>query len=112
MSFPFDPQYRLVIVLAEIEGPSGSAVLRLALDTGATRTLVNVGMLVSIGYDPALARDRRQITTGSGVEFVPHISVSKIIALGQERTGFSVLCHTLPNSAVLTAFSVWTSFGD
>lgn len=99
MSFPFDPEYRLVIVLAELEGPSGNAVLRLALDTGATRTLVNVGMLVSIGYDPALATDRLQVTTGSGVEFLPHISVSKIIALGQERTSFSVLCHTLPTSA-------------
>ena len=74
-------------------------MLRLALDTGATRTLVNVGMLVSIGYDPALATDRLQVTTGSGVEFLPHISVSKIIALGKERTSFSVLCHTLPNSA-------------
>lgn len=99
MSVPFDPEYRLVIVLAELEGPSGNAVLRLALDTGATRTLINVGMLVSIGYDPALATDRFQITTGSGVEFVPHTSVGKIFALGQQRTNFSVLSHTLPPSA-------------
>jgi hypothetical protein len=35
-------------------GPSGSAVLRLALDTGATSTVVNVGLVVALGYDPAL----------------------------------------------------------
>jgi hypothetical protein len=99
MSFPFDPDRRLIIARTELEGPSGNAVLRLALDTGATRTLINVGLLVSIGYDPALAADRSQITTGSGVEFVPHLPLSKITALGQERTGFSVLCHTLPPSA-------------
>jgi aspartyl protease family protein len=99
MSFPFDPERRLIIARTELEGPSGNAVLRLALDTGATRTLINVGLLVSIGYDPALAADRSQITTGSGVEFVPHLSLSKITALGQERTGFPVLCHTLPQSA-------------
>jgi len=35
-------------------------------------------MLVSIGYDPALAADRFELTTGSGVEFAPRIVVSKI----------------------------------
>ncbi len=36
MSFSFDPQQGLIIVPAELWGPSGSAVLRLALDTGAS----------------------------------------------------------------------------
>ena len=65
MSIPFHPQHGLVIVQAAVEGPSGSAVLRLALDTGATGTVINVGMRV---------------------------------ALGQERTNFPVLGHTLPPS--------------
>ena len=43
MSFPFDSQQGLIIVHAELWGPSGSAVIRLALDTGATGTLVNNG---------------------------------------------------------------------
>ena len=56
-------------------------------------------MLVSIGYDPALSSDRVQITTGSGVEFVPRLIVKRLVALGSEQTDFSVLCHTLPPSA-------------
>lgn len=56
MSFPFDPNNGLVIVRAELWGPAGSAVLRFALDTGATSTMANVGMLVALGYDPALVR--------------------------------------------------------
>ncbi len=99
MTFAFDPDQGLVIVRAELEGPSGSALLRLALDTGATGTLINAGMLVAIGYDPALAIERTEVTTGSGVEFVPRIALSKLTALGQERVGFPVLCHTLPPSA-------------
>lgn len=99
MSFPFDSQQGLVIVWAELEGPSGNAILRLALDTGATGTMINVGMLVAIGYDPALVPERFQVTTGSGIEFVPCITLSKIVALGQERPNFPVLCHTLPPSA-------------
>jgi predicted aspartyl protease len=99
MSFPFDSQQGLVIIRTELWGPAGSIVLRLALDTGATGTVVNIGMLVTIGYDPALAPDRIQITTGSGVEFVPRVTLDKMTALGQERTDFPVMGHTLPPSA-------------
>lgn len=56
-------------------------------------------MLVSIGYDPALVPDRIQVTTGSGVEYLPRVTLSKMAVLGQERARFPVLCHTLPPSA-------------
>jgi hypothetical protein len=46
-------------------------------------------------------RDRFQVTTGSGVEFVPRIRVQRIEALGTERVDFPVLCHTLPPSAIV-----------
>jgi predicted aspartyl protease len=71
----------------------------LALDTGATNTLVNTALLVAVGYDPALSSDRTQVTTGSGVEFVPRITLSRITALGLERQNLSVLAHTLPPSS-------------
>jgi predicted aspartyl protease len=99
MSFPFDPRQGLIIVRAVLSGPLGEAALRLALDTGATGTMVNAGMLVAIGYDPALAPDRVQVTTGSGIEFVPQVTLQRIEALGQERRGYTVLCHTLPPTA-------------
>lgn len=98
MSFPFDPRQGLIFVPAELWGPSGSAVLRLALDTGATFTVVNIGMLVALGYDPALITNRIQVTTGSGVEFVPRVPLNSIMALGQKRIEFPVLGHTLPPS--------------
>ncbi len=99
MIFPFDPQQGLIVVPAELWGPTGSVVLRLALDTGATATLVNMAMLVGVGYDPALAPARVQVTTGSGVEYAPRVTLSRIRALGQERVDFGVLGHTLPPSA-------------
>jgi predicted aspartyl protease len=99
VSLPFDPQQGLIIVRTELWGPTGSAVLRLALDTGATATVVNIAMLVAVGYDPALAPTRVQVTTGSGVEYAPRVTLSRILALGQERVDFAVLGHTLPPSA-------------
>jgi len=56
-------------------------------------------LLNSIGYDPALVPDRVQLTTGSGVEYAPRLSVNKIEALGQERVNFPVVAHTLPPTA-------------
>lgn len=71
----------------------------LHLDTGATTTLLNAGILLSIGYDPAISLKRIQVTTGSGVEFVPQIAIRSLTTLGQTATDFEVLSHTLPPSA-------------
>lgn len=99
MNYRFNAQRGLIVVQSEIQGPSGSIVLRLALDTGATGTMINVAPLTTIGYDPSLAPDRVQVTTGSGVEYAPRLPVLGIKALGQERQDFPVLAHTLPPSA-------------
>lgn len=99
MTWPFDPQQGLVFVSVAVTGPAATAVLRLALDTGATSTLVNNALLVALGYDPALSPERVQVTTGSGVEYVPSVKVAKIEALGRVHLDFPVLCHTLPPTA-------------
>ena len=74
-------------------------VLRLAVDTGASQTMINVGLLVAVGYDPSLVPERVQVTTGSGVEYAPRVVVHRVKALGVERKGLPVLAHTLPPSA-------------
>jgi hypothetical protein len=35
VNFSFDPQRGLIVLRAELAGPSGSGILQLALDTGA-----------------------------------------------------------------------------
>ena len=99
MSFAFDPYQGLVVVRAELTGPSGNAVLGFALDTGATITVVNAGLLVAIGYEPGLATGRVEVTTGSGIEYATQVTLGRIVALGQTQTSFPVLAHTLPPSA-------------
>ncbi len=96
MPFSFDPHRGLIVVWAELGGPAGSAVLRLAVDTGATWTVVNAGVLASIGYTPAAAVDHFEVTTASGVASLPRLRLREISTLGQRRTDFPVLCHTLP----------------
>jgi len=76
-------------------------IARLALDTGATGTMVNWDLLILIGYDPAAVQDRIQVTTGSGVEYVPQVKLQRIESLDTERPDFPVLCHTLPPTAMV-----------
>jgi hypothetical protein len=99
MSFPFNGQKGLVLVDVEVTGPLGTAPVNLALDTGATYSIINSPTLVALGFDPALFPNRLPVTTGSGIVVVPRIPLLKITALGQDRLGFPVLCHTLPPSA-------------
>ena len=79
----------------------GDTIAHLALDTGATGSLVNWDIAVLLGYDPAATRERIRVTTGSSVEFAPQIVVQRVEALGRERTGFPIVCHTLPPSAAV-----------
>jgi len=99
VSHSFDATRGVVVVPAELHGPAGSVVLHLAVDTGATQTMINVGLLAFAGYDPSLVPDRVQVTTGSGVEYAPRVPVERIQALVQERQQVPVLAHTLPPSA-------------
>ena len=81
MSYRFAPQEGLIIVPTRVFGPAGDAIVRLALDTGATGTLINTEVLVVLGYDPATALQRPRIT------------------IRRTLTSFPVLCHTLPPSS-------------
>lgn len=74
------------------------AVVRLAVVTGATMTLLNVGPLRLVGHAPSSSSNRIRIATGSGQEHVPRVSVDCIKAMGHERSNFPVLAHTLPPS--------------
>ena len=71
MSLPFHPREGLIVVPTRLWGPNGDTVVRLALDTGATGSMLNWDVLMLLGYDPAVVPERIQVTTGSGVEFSP-----------------------------------------
>ena len=101
MSSRFDPNEGLIIVRTQLWGPSGDTIVRLALDTGATRSVVSWEVALLLGYDPTIVTDRRQMATASGVEFAPVIEVERIRALGALRRNFPVLCHNLPSSIEL-----------
>lgn len=101
MSWAFNARGGLIIVSARLRGPSGQTVARLALDTGATMTTISWAAAILLGCEPGATPERAQVTTGSGVEFVPKLVIDSIEALGQEHRHLQVLCHTLPPSTTV-----------
>lgn len=101
MKITFDPTQGLIVIPTRLYGLHTDTIARLALDTGATGSMINWDVAVLLGYDPASTEERIQVTTGSGVEFAPRIVVKKIELLGRTLENFPILCHTLPPTATV-----------
>ena len=74
MRIPFDSSYGLIYLTAKISrrkenGKIKDLVLNLALDTGATGTVISRKRLAEIGYDLNNSEDEMYITTESGLNF-------------------------------------------
>ena len=87
MSFPFDPSHGPILVKAEVTGPDRSLALQLILDTGATTSLLNDAVLLTLGYDLASVTDRVQMTTGS---LVTSVQGTSVIAVFNASTGQAI----------------------
>lgn len=101
MSQAFKAATGLILVEAEISGPTGRAGATLVLDTGATTTSLNANLLRSVGYDPDAATSFARLTTGTTVVTVPRLMLNRLGALGRHGIGLNVLAHNLPAEAAV-----------
>jgi len=75
--YKIDPHAPVVTLYAEIKGAIITRV-KMVLDTGATYTLIPWDIAETLGYEPAYSKQKVGITTTSGTEKVPLITVSMI----------------------------------
>ena len=99
MKFSFAPEYGLVYVRVKIVCGERDMILNLALDTGASATMISAKRLAEVGYDLDKPEDEIYITTGSGLIFVQKITIEKLMALGETKANFTVIAHDLPPTA-------------
>jgi predicted aspartyl protease len=99
MSELFNSGRGLIVVKVILKGPGGEFSIRMALDTGATITSISSGILVMAGYDPMKDLNRYEMTTVSGIEYVPMIKIESLEGIGQKKVNFPIIGHTLPPSA-------------
>lgn len=104
MKFSFNGEYGLIYMTAKMfrrktNGKFKDLILNLALDTGASGTVISQKRLMEIGYDLKNAEDEAIITTGSGLITIPKIRIEKMLALGKEKNDFLINAHDLPPTA-------------
>jgi predicted aspartyl protease len=96
VTFAFDPTKGLILVEAEIAGPTTSVAVQLALDTGATDSFLDESWLAIAGYTPADATNKFDVLTASGTISVFEVPLTSLTALGQTRTIFPIQAHSFP----------------
>lgn len=96
MSEVFNPLQGPVAISVQIDGPNGPLTCIVAVDTGATRTLLNATFLTQAGYNLVGLPLLHQVVTASGIVSVPEVHLLQIIALGKKRPHFPVMAHNLP----------------
>ncbi len=99
MTIRFNPHHGLIVIPVELEGPNGVSIVQLAVDTGASVTMIASPLLASVGCVHSQGSRPFQVTTGSGVVSASICLVPRLEALGKAKPRFPVLSHTLPMSA-------------
>lgn len=79
----------LIIVTARI----GNSVLDLVLDTGASHTFINFGVLIKEGYRVGDTKGLVPVETANGIIYANRYEISKIIGLGMEKENFGVTSY-------------------
>lgn len=97
----FDPDAGLIVVPAIVTGPKRSIQARLAVDTGATVTMLNAEILRFVGVRHGSSGNRSVIMTANGLAMASEFPVNQVQVLGHSRKRFPVICHTLPPTAAI-----------
>lgn len=97
----FDPNLSLIslrLTVSSVDADTFRNVI-VALDTGATITIIPTEVAVALGYDPANSNRQMQLLTASGTASAKLITARKLTAVGETVENIDVLCHDLPGNS-------------
>ncbi len=94
--FAFNPHLSVILCHAWLRSGGKEIALKMAVDTGATFTMIPREAVQAMGCYPRAIRRSIDITTGSGIVRVPLITIPAFESLGVSFADFEVVCHTLP----------------
>ena len=86
---------------ALIEGPLAVVKTVLALDTGASMSIIQEDLLMAAGYVPAAISPTVNMHSASGTTKVPKMKVITITALDVTLHNFELLSHQFPSTATV-----------
>jgi predicted aspartyl protease len=93
----FDRRDRLILIRAVIHGPLGRLNLRLALDTGSTRTVIDPLRLSAIGINRDDCTGTLKMTTASGSGEAQLVTIPRLQSLGLDWHDPTIARYRLPS---------------
>lgn len=98
--FKFNTKAPIIILTILLEGKGTSRQkIRMALDTGATYTMIPWKTAEILGLEPELSKERIEIITASGVEKAPLVTLKSMVVLGKRIEEVIVVVHDLPSKS-------------
>jgi clan AA aspartic protease (TIGR02281 family) len=98
--FKFNTKAPIIILTILLEGKGASRQkIRMALDTGATYTMIPWKTAEILGLEPELSKERIEIITASGVEKAPLVTLKYMVVLGKRIEEVIVVVHDLPSKS-------------
>ncbi|MDE0012058.1 MAG: retropepsin-like aspartic protease [Candidatus Poribacteria bacterium] len=97
----FNPAAKSIFLrlkISSINADTSRDVL-VALDTGASTTMIPTEVATHLGYD--LSNPNEQMMTASGIVSAKRITVPKLTAIGETVENIDVVCHDLPEGSII-----------
>jgi len=118
----FDTEQPIIVLNVALKGHTGIIRrIRMALDTGATYTMIPWEIAEALGYEPEHSKEKVTLVTASGIETAPIIKVKGVNVLGEYVLDVPVVCHDLParsyvvgllGASVLRHFKIMIDYGE
>ena len=97
----FNSVGELIVIRLTVGGvdPDTFRNVFVALDTGASTTMIPTEVAVDLGYD--LSNPNERMMTANGIVLANRITVHKLTAIGETVENVDVVCHDLPEGSII-----------
>ena len=90
----------IISVYTQIVGPKAKRTIKMALDTGASFTMIPPEKIIAAGHKIPTSQEKMvKIFTASGIEYVPLVTISSLTCLGTTVKNLDIVCHSLPTES-------------
>ncbi len=94
---PLPNNTNVIVVFVELKTGEKSITVKMALDTGATYTIIPWEVAEILELKPELSKEKTEMITASGVESAPLVTIESISAAGSHVKNMEAIVHDLPS---------------
>ena len=99
-TFKFNASAGVILCPARIASADQSTFVKMAVDTGASITMIPQEHALAVGLNPDQSKRTKEIATANGKILVPVITIPVFECMGVRIHRMDVICHNLPVGAV------------